>query len=89
MVKTEETRTRSIVKAITWRIFASISTLILAYLITGNLVFAGLISLLDVVIKFIEYFLHERIWSFIPWGYQRTEYFTPTEDEGASESKPI
>lgn len=70
--KCEESSSRSIVKGITWRILASISTLVLSYAITGNILFAGLISILDMIIKFIEYFLHERIWAWIPWGYQRT-----------------
>ena len=71
MVKPEETHTRSVIKGITWRILASISTLVLAYVLTGNIVFSGVISISDTIIKFLEYFLHERIWSYIPWGYKR------------------
>jgi len=70
MPKPVETRIRSTIKGITWRIVASVSTLILSFILTGNIVFSGIISVLDTVIKFIEYYLHERIWSWIPWGYR-------------------
>ena len=73
MVKPEETHTRSVIKGITWRILASISTLVLSYVLTGNIVFAGVISIADTIIKFLEYFLHERIWSYIPWGYKHLQ----------------
>jgi uncharacterized membrane protein len=69
--KPEEIQTRPILKGITWRILASLSTLVLSFFLTGNIVFAGVISILDTVIKFIEYFLPERLSSWIPWGYQR------------------
>jgi len=71
MVKTEETHIRSVIKSLSWRTLASISTLVLSYVLTGNLVFAGIISITDTVIKLIEYFLHERVWSYIPWCYRR------------------
>ncbi|MFX1318370.1 MAG: DUF2061 domain-containing protein [Promethearchaeota archaeon] len=70
MRKAEETRTRSIIKGITWRLLASLSTIIVTFILTGNIVFAGILGSLDTIIKFIEYFLHERIWSWIPWGYR-------------------
>ncbi|MFX1565745.1 MAG: DUF2061 domain-containing protein [Promethearchaeota archaeon] len=72
MPKPEETRTRSVLKGISWRILASLSTLVLSFVLTGNIAFAGVLSILDTAIKFIEYILHERIWSWIPWGYQLT-----------------
>ncbi len=56
MPKPEETRTRSVLNGISWRILASLSTLILSFVLTGNIAFAGVISILDTVIKFIEYF---------------------------------
>jgi uncharacterized membrane protein len=80
MVNPEETRKRSIIKGITWRILASLSTLVLSYVLTGNIVVAGAISIADMIIKFIEYFLHERVWSYIPWGYKhRMPPFTTSD----------
>ena len=42
----------------------------LSLLITGNLKFAGGIASTEMVTKIILYYLHERVWHFIPWGRQ-------------------
>jgi uncharacterized membrane protein len=47
------------------------NTLVLSFLVTESIVFARVISILEALRKFIEYFLHERAWSWIPWDYQR------------------
>lgn len=54
-----ETKTRSLVKAITWR---AIATLI-AYLWVG-LEAAIIIN----IIQTIAYYFHERVWTRINWG---------------------
>ncbi len=59
---------RSIVKAITFRIVATLATIIIVYLVTGNLKLSGLLGGLDLISKFILYYLHERIWESISWG---------------------
>lgn len=59
---------RSIVKAVTFRIVATLATIIIVYLVTGNLKLSGLLGGLDLISKFILYDLHERIWEGISWG---------------------
>ncbi|MBN2053117.1 DUF2061 domain-containing protein [Candidatus Woesearchaeota archaeon] len=59
---------RSLVKAITFRIVATITTIILVLLITGNLALAGMVGGIDAASKFIVYYLHERVWNNIEWG---------------------
>ena len=59
---------RSIVKALSWRVIATLITALLAYLVTGNLEIAAKIGALDVVIKLAAYFLHERLWNRISYG---------------------
>jgi uncharacterized membrane protein len=68
-----DTNSRSIVKAITWRVIASLTTFILAYIITGELALSAGIGIADVIAKFIFYFLHERAWDRITWGKQISE----------------
>jgi len=63
-----ETRKRSITKTITFRIIASITTIILILILTGNLALAGIIGALDVISKLIIYYIHERMWDKINWG---------------------
>ena len=36
---------------------------------TGNLVFAGSIASVEVATKMVLYYVHERGWSHVPWGW--------------------
>jgi uncharacterized membrane protein len=65
-----DTNSRSLVKAITWRVVASLTTFILAFIITGELALSIGIGIADVIAKFILYFFHERVWDRISWGKQ-------------------
>ncbi|MEZ4443002.1 MAG: DUF2061 domain-containing protein [Polyangiaceae bacterium] len=67
-----ETRRRSLLKAITWRILAVIITTTVAYFLTGEFAFAVEIGLIDTVAKLGIYFAHERIWTRIPYGKVET-----------------
>jgi uncharacterized membrane protein len=63
-----DTHSRSLAKAISWRITGSIDTMILSFLITGSMKFAAAIGLTEVVTKSVLYYLHERAWLKIPFG---------------------
>ncbi len=63
-----DTHLRSVVKAISFRIIASLITVILVLIFTGNLALAGAIGILDLILKLIIYYLHERVWDKIVWG---------------------
>jgi len=63
-----ETARRSVVKSISWRIFAALITSSLAYILTGKGEFAAKIGILDTAIKLIVYYWHERTWNKINYG---------------------
>jgi len=63
-----DTKLRSIVKTISWRIIAFCTTIFLTILIFGDIALSFLLTVLGTVISAIEYFLHERIWNKIKWG---------------------
>lgn len=63
-----ETKKRSIVKAVTFRVFATISALIMVLVYTGDWKLAGIVGAVDAVSKTIIYYAHERVWSGIEWG---------------------
>ncbi len=65
---TKELRSRTITKALTWRVIATSTTMALAYAATGDLKLAGLIGVADVVIKLFFYYVHERTWGHFEWG---------------------
>ncbi len=68
-----ETTRRSIVKAISWRLIATVITAAIVYLLTGKLDFAAKVGLADTSLKFIIYFGHERLWNRIPYGRQQKQ----------------
>jgi len=64
-----ETNRRSLVKAITWRVIASLDTMIISYFVTsGDIKKAVAIGGFEVITKMIIYFFHERGWNKIRWG---------------------
>ena len=58
----EVTKTRHIVKTITWRITGSSATFLIAYLMTGSFDIAGTIGVAQVVVNTVLYYIHERVW---------------------------
>ena len=68
-----DTRKRSIVKSISFRIIATIATIIIVYLITKSWTWAGVVGIVDVIIKIILYYLHERVWGKVGWGKKQKE----------------
>ena len=55
-------RIETFVKACTWRVLATTDTFFISWLITGTFEIAGVIAGIEVLTKFILYYLHERIW---------------------------
>ncbi len=53
----------SAIKAVTWRIVGTIDTIIISYLLTGNVTVAVSIGGVEVMSKMLLYFLHERAWA--------------------------
>jgi len=63
-----ETRKRSIVKSITFRIIATIITLIVVWAFTRNIVISAGVTITENLIKMIAYYIHERTWQKFTWG---------------------
>ena len=66
----KESHTRSLAKAVSWRVTASITTTLITYFVTGSLKAAFSIGIFDFLIKFVLYYFHERAWIKIPLGQQ-------------------
>jgi uncharacterized membrane protein len=72
-----ESHTRSIFKAITWRLIATGTTFVLAYTIfsqtdcEGVLEKSTIVAGLELVLKLLFYYLHERAWQQVPRGAVR------------------
>jgi uncharacterized membrane protein len=59
---------RSVFKTVTWRVIATLTTTSLVYIFTGELALAAEVGLIEVILKLIFYYIHERTWGSIDWG---------------------
>ena len=64
-------KTRSIIKAMSWRIVGTLDTMALGWLITGSPLIGLKIGALELITKFVLYYLHERGWSRIKFGRKK------------------
>jgi len=61
-------RKRHLAKAITWRFIATLTTFIIAYLVSGDFALGASIASVDVLIKTALYYWHETLWYKTKWG---------------------
>ena len=66
-----ESHKRSIIKAVTWRITASLITTLVVYLFTGEVALSLGVGLLDAIVKMFAYYGHERLWIRIRFGISK------------------
>ena len=66
--KASEKPLRSIVKSLSWRTVGTIDTILISWIITGQLTLAVSIGSIELFTKVVLYFLHERAWNQIKWG---------------------
>ena len=63
-----EAHSRSLAKAISWRVLGSIDTFLLSWFFTSSAKAAGAIAITEVLTKMVLYYFHERAWGSIGWG---------------------
>ncbi|MDA0377327.1 MAG: DUF2061 domain-containing protein [Proteobacteria bacterium] len=63
-----ESKRRSILKAVSWRIFASIDTFLIAWLISGSVSISSWIAGIEAFTKVFLYYFHERLWNKVSWA---------------------
>ena len=64
-------KARSIFKTISWRIVGTLDTMALGWIITGNPTVGLKIGALELITKFILYYIHERIWLKSKYGIKK------------------
>ena len=63
-----ETIKRTIIKTISWRVWATVLSFVVSYIFTGNISLSGGIAAGTLVSHTLAYYLHERVWNSIKWG---------------------
>lgn len=66
-----ESRFRTVLKSLTWRVAAFAITTTVAWTITGEAKLAAEIGLIDTLIKLFAYYGHERIWLKLSFGRRK------------------
>lgn len=66
--KISEKPMRSIVKSISWRLIGTLDTILISWIVTGQVKLALSIGVVELFTKMLLYFFHERIWNKINWG---------------------
>ena len=65
---TTDLQKRTIVKTFTWRVTASLTTFVIAWVLTGDLLIGATIGSIEAIAKIFLYYFHERIWNNISWA---------------------
>lgn len=63
-----EKKRRSFVKTVSWRTVGTIDTIIISWIVIGDINFAVTIGGIELFTKMILYFFHERAWNKINFG---------------------
>ena len=61
-----ESRRRSLLKAVSWRVLATATTVLIAWAVYRDIKPALAIGGIEFVAKFVVYYLHERAWQKLP-----------------------
>ena len=75
-----ETHVRSVLKALSWRLLATLVTTLLVFAFTGELALAAAIGGFEFLAKLVLYWTHERVWDRLSFG--RTP--VPVTETGAA-----
>jgi len=63
-----EAHTRTILKAISWRALATLTTMTIVFLFTRRIILSLGVGLAEIIAKITFYYLHERAWDKVSWG---------------------
>ena len=63
-----DTAARSFARAVTWRVLATLTTVILVFVFTGEIFLAVGIGIVEIIAKMLLFFIHERMWDHVTWG---------------------
>ncbi len=67
----QESRLRSVAKALTYRLTGTLTTVAVTFAVTGQLAVALAVGSVEPALKILVYYLHERAWQRVPHGAMR------------------
>ncbi|MEM3356202.1 MAG: DUF2061 domain-containing protein [Candidatus Bathyarchaeia archaeon] len=63
-----EKRVRSLAKAISWRILATLTTVFLVVVFSQDWKLGTVVGVCELVLKTVIYYFHERVWNSLGFG---------------------
>jgi uncharacterized membrane protein len=66
-----DTHSRSLTKAISWRVTGTVDTILISWLITREFKFALSIGFVELFTKIFLYYAHERVWNRLTFGRRK------------------
>ena len=63
-----EHHSRSFLKAVSWRITGTLDTIVVSYLVAGQIKLAVSIGFVELFTKIGLYYVHERVWDRVSFG---------------------
>ena len=83
-----ETHTRSVVKAVSWRLVGTAVTTLLVFLVTGRLALSVAVGGVEFFSKIVLFWMHERVWERLGFGRLEVQpsviWFTGLSGSGKS-----
>lgn len=67
-----DTLHRSLLKTVIWRVIATLITLVVVFLFTGEIHQATNITLVVASLLAVGYYVNERVWEKVEWGRHHT-----------------
>ncbi len=68
-----ESSIRSVLKTVSWRLFATLTTAAVVYAFTAKLNIALAVGGVEMILKLVLYYLHERGWNYVHFGRKEIE----------------
>ena len=63
-----DTRFRSTVKTISWRLTGTLLTFLISWVILRDISTSSAIAVIQLTFNTVAYYVHERLWNLIRWG---------------------
>ena len=87
-IRAPEAHSRSLVKAVSWRLLGSLDTFIISFFVTHHLGAAASIASVETFTKIVLFYGHERIWGIVPFGRGKMIEVPDAAPESKSQAQP-
>lgn len=70
----KESHLRSMIKAVSWRIFGTFATMLIVYIFTHKLAVTFYVGIFEFISKIALFYFHERAWGLVAFGLRKNSY---------------